>query len=80
MVSLKLIKLTPKNRTTEGGQSKISETKISKKTKNRTTEGGESKALNLRLKCEGMGHLVCSKFAFTNSFHLLVLMRLELRL
>ena len=69
-----------KNRTIEGGESKLSKTKISKKTKNRTTEGGEPKALNSRLKCEGMGHLICSKFAFKNFFHLLALMRLKLRL
>ena len=100
VVSRKLKNYFPKNRTTEGGESKVKsfwkayrrteppkvvslklvKLKLVKKTKNRTTEGGESKSLNLRLNFEGMGHLVCSKFAFTNSFHLLVLMRLELRL
>ena len=56
MVSLKLKNYFPKNRTTEGGESKISKTYLSTEPpkvvslklknyfpKNRTTEGGESK-------------------------------------
>ena len=70
------LKYQPENRSTEGGESKLSKAYPSTK----PPKVVSLKALNLRLKCEGMSHLVCCEFTFKNSFHPLTLMTLELRL
>ena len=66
----------PENRTAEGGESKLSKTYL----RTKPPKVVSLKALNLRLKCKGMSHLVCCEFTFKNSFHPLTLMTLELGL